>query len=137
MVTAVEQTVHARLIVTADLSCDFVARLGYRPEDPFAVRLTFPAEISLDGTEQTWTFARDLLGEGMLAPAGAGDVHVWPCGPHRTMVELHGPEGAAMLRLRSAEVRAFLARSYAAVPEGAEDPRADLASLLATLVGGV
>ena len=136
MVTAVEQTVHARLIVAADLGFDFVARLGYRPEDPFAVRLTFPPEVGLDGTERTWTFARELLGEGLLAPTGAGDVHVWPYGPHRTMVELHGPEGAAMIRLSSPQLRAFLHRSYAAVPAGAEDTRAELASLLVALVGG-
>jgi hypothetical protein len=135
MVTAVEQAVQARIVATAGLGRDFVARLGYRPEDPFAVRLTFPPEVSLDGTERAWTFARDLLAEGLRGPAGVGDVHVWPYGPHLTVVELHSPAGAAMIRLRSVGVRAFLGRSYAAVPEGAEDARADLALLLVTLVG--
>ncbi|MEY9835488.1 SsgA family sporulation/cell division regulator [Streptacidiphilus sp. EB103A] len=136
MDTAVEQDVRARIVATAGPGRDFVARLGYRPEDPFAVRLTFPPEVSLDGTERTWTFARDLLAEGLRGPAGVGDVHIWPYGPQLTVVELHSPGGAAMIRLRSAGVRAFLGRSYAAVPEGTEDARADLALLLVTLVGG-
>ncbi|WP_042406627.1 SsgA family sporulation/cell division regulator [Streptacidiphilus carbonis] len=135
MAATVEQAVQARLIVMPELTHDFVARLGYRPDDPFAVRLTFPPEVCPDGTERSWTFARDLLGEGLRGPAGPGDVHIWPCGRHWTVVELHSPDGAAMIRLRSAGVRRFLARSLAAVPAGAEETGDDLALVLAALVG--
>ena len=49
--------------------------LGYTSADPYAVTTTFQTA----GGNVVWTFARDLLVRGLTAPAGDGDVHVWPC----------------------------------------------------------
>ncbi|NEA01265.1 SsgA family sporulation/cell division regulator, partial [Streptomyces sp. SID10116] len=68
---------------------------------------------SLDGAEVTWIFARELLEEGMSAPAGSGDVHIWPCGRARTVLEFHSHQGLALVQFDKIVLRRFLVRSYA------------------------
>ncbi|MFC8720750.1 SsgA family sporulation/cell division regulator [Kitasatospora sp. NPDC057198] len=48
-----EQTVHARLIVSAHRSALLQVALRYRADDPLAVRMVFPAEYALDPTDPT------------------------------------------------------------------------------------
>ncbi|MEV4432527.1 SsgA family sporulation/cell division regulator [Streptomyces sp. NPDC049555] len=134
MSTVIEQPVQARIIASAPPSRTVPARLCYERSDPFAVRVAFPPVASLDGAEVQWTFARDLLARGLLRSAGGGDVRVWPCGPHRTVLEFHAPEGVAMVQIDTPELRSFLAHTYAQVPAGGEaghlDVEGDLADLL-------
>ncbi|WP_347404550.1 SsgA family sporulation/cell division regulator [Streptomyces sp. MST-110588] len=110
------------------------ARLRYERTDPFAVQILFPAVASLDGAEVTWTFGRELLADGLLAPSGAGDVRIWPCGPNRTVMELHTEGGLAMVQFTRRDLHRFLTRSYTLVARGHEphhlDVDADLAALL-------
>jgi hypothetical protein len=127
--------VRVRLCAPGAGDQDVSATLRYHREDPLAVCLTFPASVSLDGTEVTWTFARGLLAAGLRAPAGDGDVHVWPYGARRIVVELRAREGVALIDLARADVRAFLNRAYEAVPEGAENRHMDLDAMLAALFG--
>ncbi|MFD8703515.1 SsgA family sporulation/cell division regulator [Kitasatospora sp. NPDC059648] len=142
MYSAVEETVQARLILSTHRSARLRAVLSYLPEDPFAVRMAFPAEFSLDdavegpSTEDiVWVFARRLLSSGLEVPAGVGDVHVRPAAGRRTMVELRAPEGTALLRFDTADLRRFLWRSRLLVPEGEEHLHLDADRALAQLLG--
>jgi hypothetical protein len=116
-----EQSAQGRLIGSGGRELSVPTTMCYRAADPLAVHLVFPAEVSLDGRAATWTFARSLLDEGLRAPAGRGDVLVWPCGDGRTALELHSPYGMALLRYDTADLRRFLLRSYAVVAPGDED----------------
>jgi len=92
------------------------ARLSYRGEDPFAVSVVF----TVGGVHVQWTFGRDLLRDGLCAPAGHGDVMVAPAGGGRVSLTLRSGSGLAMLACDAADVAVFVRRMYAAVPDGAE-----------------
>nr|BFD91478.1 SsgA family sporulation/cell division regulator [Kitasatospora sp. Xyl93] len=138
----VEETVQARLILSTHRSVRLRVVLAYRPEDPLAVRMAFPSEFSLDDPAErrdsadiVWIFARQLLSAGVEVPAGVGDVHVRPAAGRRTMVELRAPEGTALLRFDTADLRRFLWRSRLVVPEGEEHLHLDADRALAQLFG--
>ncbi|MEV6168165.1 SsgA family sporulation/cell division regulator [Streptomyces sp. NPDC051954] len=131
-----EHPVHARLITTGR-ELPVPVTLRYTSADPLAVHLDFPAHISLTGQAATWTFARSLLEEGLDAAAGLGSVHIWPCGPLRTVVELHAPEGVAMVWFDPAVLRRFLLRSYTVVEPAEENLTEAFDQGLTSLLGGV
>lgn len=137
MTVTLEQSARARLITPEGRERPVSVVLRYAASDPLALRLTFPSEVSLCGDDVTWTFARQLLDEGLRAPAGDGDVHVWPCGRARTVIEFHSPEGLALVQFDRAALRRFLLRSYAIVPAGGEVEGLDLEQGLSRLLGGV
>jgi hypothetical protein len=104
--------------------------LCYDPRDPYAVRARFAT-----GTEGSveWTFARDLLTEGLQRPSGEGDVRVWPA--HGDLnVALSSPSGQALFEAPRDEVAAFLSRTYRAVPVGRESEVVDLDAELALIL---
>lgn len=133
MQRVIDHAVHVRLIATTPGAHAVPAVLHYHPADPFAVRIAFPPEISLDGSAVEWTFARELLREGMDTPTGTGDVRVRPLGRSRMLLELHVDDGVAMVQMNAAEIRVFLERSYDAVPAGREARHLDLDRGLAEL----
>ncbi|MFH9351509.1 SsgA family sporulation/cell division regulator [Kitasatospora sp. NPDC017646] len=142
MYSPVEETVQARLILSPHRCARLRVVLSYLPEDPFAVRMAFPAEFSLDDADDglsaediVWVFARQLLSSGLELPAGVGDVHVRPTAGRRTMVELRAPEGTALLQFDTADLRRFLWRSRLLVPEGEEHLHLDADRALAQLLG--
>jgi hypothetical protein len=95
-------------------------RFRYKEADPYAVETMFrQGDLSI-----TWTFARGLLTEGMRAPAGDGDVRVWPSnsarGGARIFIELSPPSGTALVSLPRAFVEDFLDQTASIVPPGAE-----------------
>ncbi|MEU6483804.1 SsgA family sporulation/cell division regulator [Streptomyces sp. NPDC046887] len=126
MSTVIEQAVQARLVAPAPRMDTVPATLRYDSEDPFAVRMTFPAPATLEGVEAVWAFGRELLADGVDQPTGFGDVRVAPFGYDRTVVELHAPEGVAVLHVRTAELRRFLRRTRHLVPAGDEHRFLDL-----------
>jgi hypothetical protein len=132
-----EQPAPGRLITAEERELPVPATLRYVSTDPLAVHLVFPPEVSLDGTGVTWTFGRALLEEGLRGPAGGGDVHIWPCGPDRTVVEFHSPHGLALLRFGTACLRRFLLRTYAVVAAGQEDLGVAVEEGLSSLFGNV
>ncbi|MDO0917580.1 SsgA family sporulation/cell division regulator [Streptomyces sp. DT2A-34] len=134
---AIEQPARARLITGEERELLVLAQLRYASTDPLAVHLDFPGEVSLDGHGATWTFARSLLEGGLRGPAGDGDVHIWPCGPERTVVELHSPYGMALLQFDTSALNRFLLRTYAVVATGEEDLGAVVERGLSSLFGGV
>ncbi|WP_330172683.1 SsgA family sporulation/cell division regulator [Streptomyces sp. NBC_01498] len=126
MSTVIEQALQARLVASAPRQENVPATLRYDGDDPFAVRMAFPATASLEGMEVSWAFSRELLTVGVDEPAGLGDVRVRPFGYDRTVLEFHAPEGVAMVHVRTSEVRAFLDRSLGVVPVGCEHLLLDL-----------
>ncbi|MFI9719666.1 SsgA family sporulation/cell division regulator [Streptomyces sp. NPDC052396] len=134
MSTVIDQAVQARLIASAARPRAVPAHLRYARTDPYAVHISFPPAVSLDGAEVQWAFARELLASGLLTPAGRGDVRVWPCGPRRTVLEFHAREGVAMVQIDTEELRGFLTASYALVPAGGEAGLLDVDSGVAALL---
>lgn len=112
------------------------AVLSYDRTDPFAIRMAFPAPATLEGTEVSWEFSRELLAEGMDAPAGLGDVRIRPFGYDRTVLEFHAAEGVAMVHVRTADLRRFLGRTQQLVPVGGEHRFLDLDRSLTDLLDG-
>ncbi|MEV7085021.1 SsgA family sporulation/cell division regulator [Streptomyces sp. NPDC093085] len=126
MSPVIEQAVQARLVSPTPRMESVPATLRYDRADPFAVRMAFPPPATLEGTEVTWEFSRELLAKGMTEATGLGDVRVRPFGYGRTVLEFHAPEGTAMVHLRTAELRRFLERSQVLVPDGREHLYLDL-----------
>ncbi|MFF8730967.1 SsgA family sporulation/cell division regulator [Streptomyces sp. NPDC015171] len=133
----VAQLAQARLITAEDQEVPVSVTLRYTADDPLAVFLDFPAEAALHGEEVTWTFARALLDQGLRAPAGHGDVQIWPYGRTRTVLEFHSPHGMALLLFPAAALRRFLVRTYELVACGQEDVAQVVERGLSSLFGGV
>ena len=132
-------------IVTQPLTMDLISGVGVRPVEaeleydptcPYAVT----ARFTVDDATVTWTFARDLLGQGVFEPAGSGEVRIRPdlddAGHAAVLIELHSPQGVALLLAPSSEVARFLDRSTNAVRPGTESGYLDIdATIDAVLVG--
>ena len=107
---------------------------SYDPADPYAVTMKLEARSG----SVTWTFARELLADGVFHPAGDGDVQVWPClsnnGEAVVIVELCSPDGTALLQTDSRAVQRFVSAIYEAVPEGTESSHVSIDALLAQLL---
>ncbi|MFF3914972.1 SsgA family sporulation/cell division regulator [Streptomyces sp. NPDC001852] len=96
------------------------ARLSYRSDDPYAVHIAFHIN---SGSAVNWTFARDLLVEGVFRACGQGDVRVWPTkaeGRSVVLMALSSPNGDALLEAPVTQVSAWLERTLRAVPPGTE-----------------
>jgi hypothetical protein len=135
--TALQQTVRARLITPGQPELLVRPTLRYSAAEPFAVHIDFPAQVSADGEGVRWTFARALLEEGLGTPAGEGDVRIRPYGWARTVIEFRSPLGLAVIRFGTATLRRFLLRSYDVVAPGAESLGPDLDQGLGTLLDEV
>ncbi|AEN13673.1 MULTISPECIES: SsgA family sporulation/cell division regulator [unclassified Streptomyces] len=136
MSSVIEQSVQARMVASAPRMETLPATLHYDRGDPFAVRMAFPGPATLEGTEVSWEFSRELLATGMETPAGMGDVRVRPFGYDRTVLEFHAVEGIAMVHVRTAELRRFLDRAQELVPVGDEFRFLDLDRDLTELLDG-
>ena len=118
--TVVERELELRLILSPERGIPVPARLSYRSDDPYAVHITF--HINSD-SPVSWTFARDLLVEGVFRPCGQGDVRVWPTkaeGRSVVLMALSSPDGDALLEAPVPQVSAWLERTLRAVPPGTE-----------------
>ncbi|KUJ69711.1 hypothetical protein ACZ90_09405 [Streptomyces albus subsp. albus] len=88
--------------------------LVYRTKDPHAVTAVF-----YTGTEEEleWTFARELLADGLHTSVGLGDVIVWP-GPEgpgdtqRIFIRLRPPGSTALLSLDRDDALEFLEATH-------------------------
>ncbi|MGC9376126.1 SsgA family sporulation/cell division regulator [Streptomyces sp. MH13] len=132
--TVVERELELRLILSPERGIPVPALLGYHTDDPYAVHVTFHI-----GSAQPvhWTFARDLLVEGVFRPCGHGDVRVWPSkarGRGVVLMALSSPDGDALLEAPTAQVSAWLERTLRAVPPGTEDGQSGIDDGLAELL---
>ncbi|OON72644.1 SsgA family sporulation/cell division regulator [Streptomyces tsukubensis] len=120
MDTVVERELELKLILSPERSVAVPARLSYRTGDPYAVHIAFHV-----GSAQAvhWTFARELLVEGVFRPSGHGDVRVWPTRVERrdvVLMALSSPDGEALLEAPAMAVSAWLERTLRVVPPGSE-----------------
>jgi len=98
------------------------AHLRYDAQDPFAVCVSFDAGSS---ERIEWTFARDLLDQGLWQAAGEGDVKIWPRGG-AVFLALCSPSGRAVLETPRPAVADFVERTQRLVPAGKESEFVDL-----------
>ncbi len=84
-----------------------------------------------------WTFARQLLSDGVSRSVGEGDVQVWPShasGRPVVCLSLSSPSGRALFEVPLTELVEFLNRTYRAVPIGSESQHVDVEAELALLL---
>ena len=136
MLLHLTRAIDARLVLRPGLVCHVPTTLEYTWRDPYAVWLTFPAELQENGRPIEWVFARELLVWGLTEPIGDGDVHIWPSGPSRVVIELDARHGGAPLDFPRGGLREFVRASQAIVPMGFEAALIDLDGELAALFGG-
>ncbi|MET9951356.1 SsgA family sporulation/cell division regulator [Streptomyces sp. NPDC006339] len=130
----VERELELKLVLSPERSIPVPARLAYRIDDPYAVHITF--HIGSDHPVN-WTFARELLVEGVFRPCGHGDVRIWPTkvdGRNVILMALSSPDGDALLEAPSAQVSAWLERTLRAVPPGTEAEQLGIDEGLAELL---
>ncbi|MEU3512781.1 SsgA family sporulation/cell division regulator [Streptomyces longwoodensis] len=103
-------------------------RVTYRSGDPYAVETVFYRGDP--GDEVVWSFARDLLIDGLQHSGGEGDVTVWtpPSLParqteRRTFIQLSSPEGTALLSAPHAQLKRFMDKTLLLVAAGSEHQR--------------
>lgn len=132
----VSAVLQVSLVVPDAASAPVEATLTYRVDDPYAVRVAFRTRPAAEAVE--WTFARQLLTDGVTAPAGAGDVRTWPSRAHEEPVvclSLASPSGTALFEFPVTGLVEFLTRTYAQVPTGSESRHVDVDRELADLLG--
>ena len=111
----------------ADIAVD--ADFSFHSRDPFAVRVLFSLSSS---PAVEWVFSRELLIGGLNAPAGTGDVQVFP-GRAGIVFELNSPTGRARLVADADVLADFVQDTLDAVPLGAESNYFDLDHEIALL----
>lgn len=132
--TSVSAELELRLVVPGSTSLPVLADLTYDVADPYAVRVAFHTG-GPDVVE--WTFARQLLTDGVARPGGEGDVQVWPSHSGSrpiVCIALSSPSGRALFEAALGEVVEFLTRTYALVPTGSESDHVDVDAELALLL---
>jgi hypothetical protein len=114
------------------------AVLVYDANDPLAVSALFDT-----GAEKPvrWTFARDLLHEGLHRRVGEGDIVVWPAidneGEPAVNLRLCSPDGDALLEAPAVVIEDFLDRSAKLVALGDEAPLIDVDAALQAILDGI
>jgi hypothetical protein len=136
MDVAIERELEFCLAMSPSRGVTVPALLSYRLDDPLAVHFTF--HVGSDAPVE-WSFARDLLAEGLCRPCGRGDVRLWPTtvgGRAVLYVALSSPDGDALLTAPAEAVRSWLRLTQRLVTPGAEavDPalEAELEAVLAS-----
>jgi hypothetical protein len=135
--TSVSTELQLRLVVAGAASLPVRAGLRYDIADPYAVQVAFHTGNGTDGEVVEWTFARQLLTDGVSAPVGEGDVQVWPsasAGLPVVCLSLSSPSGKALFEVPLPELVDFLGQTYAAVPTGSESQYVDVEAELALLL---
>jgi hypothetical protein len=127
-----------QLVVPGGDSLPVDAVLRYETGDPYAVHVGF--HTGGDDVVE-WTFARQLLTDGVTRAVGEGDVQVWPAssGEGRGVgqlvcISLSSPSGTALFEAPLGRLVEFLTQTYSAVATGSESDFVDLDAELALLM---
>ena len=123
-----------RLLLPGAAARPMRAALRYDPIDPYAVTITFHVGVT---DVVAWTFARQLLTDGLTSLTGVGDVQVWPTsavGSPVVCLSLCSPSGKALFEAPRPALAAFLNKTYDVIPAGAEAGQVDVAAELALLL---
>lgn len=132
--TRVHSQLALRLVVPDGTALPVAASLEYDTSDPYAVHVTFHTGGPGDDTQVVWTFARQLIIDGLSGPAGIGDVRVWPGsdgGGTVVALALCSPSGEALFEVPRVALSEFLKRTCAEVPVGHEERHIDMDAELA------
>ncbi|WP_406493287.1 SsgA family sporulation/cell division regulator [Streptomyces sp. NBC_01604] len=132
--TVVERELELRLILSPERGIPVPALLSYHTDDPYAIHIAF--HINSDHPVH-WTFARELLVEGVFRPCGHGDVRVWPtkvAGRSVVLMALSSPDGDALLEAPTPQVSAWLERTLRVVPPGTEGEQLEIDEALDQLL---
>ncbi|WP_052442601.1 SsgA family sporulation/cell division regulator [Streptacidiphilus neutrinimicus] len=122
MFSEIEHAVPLVLVVDPSTSGLRVpALLGYRRDDPFAVRLTFPGILGPDEKDLTWLLSLELLEAGLLTAVGDGDVRVVPASAGAIRLHLRSGAAEAVLEAPSRRVERFLRACRQCVRPGEEE----------------
>ncbi len=139
--TTVRSELVLTLVVPEATTVPVRSSLSYDVNDPYAVTVAFHTGTASPGGVPDvveWTFARQLLTEGVDAPVGQGDVQVWPSpsasGGAAVSLSLSSPSGRARFEIPLSELVEFLTLTYEAVPTGSEGDHVDVDAELALLL---
>lgn len=135
--TSVTADLDLRLVVPGGTGVPVLAGIRYDVADPYAVHVAF--RTGGDRGTVEWSFARQLLTDGLTEATGEGDVRVWPThvdGVATVLLALSSPTGEALFEVGLHDLAEFLTRSYAAVPTGCESDFVDIDAELAMLMWG-
>ncbi|MDQ3615810.1 MAG: SsgA family sporulation/cell division regulator [Actinomycetota bacterium] len=131
---AVAQALTLEVIAADGALISIQAELSYDPAAPYAVTTVFATSPE----KLTWTFGRELLCEGVQAPSGSGDVHVWPCldidRRPVVMIELCPPGGGALIQVRTDDLVRFIKQMTDVVPLGRESEQLDIDGTILALL---
>ena len=123
------QVIHrlVTLHMTSPITMTVRGFLRYDPDDPAAVSLGLRDPVT--GEDVVWRFARELLHEGLIQPAGEGDVIIAPLHvlgePDLVEIVITGfdddgdPSVMTLTMQRNLALR-FIRRSYMEVPASVE-----------------
>lgn len=123
------------------------AALVYDSADPYAVRVRFGDDNDQstpydapddDGGGVEWLLSRELLRAGLSAPAGDGDVRIWPARACLDVLflQLRAPSGEALFEFSAEVVSEFLRDSDRLVAAGAESDLLQVDDELSALLRG-
>jgi hypothetical protein len=133
----VQAEVALTLVAPDGVALEVQATLRYEPADPYAVHVVFAAAEGVDEPSVSWSFARQLLVDGLREPAGIGDVRVWPwsgqTGPVVALA-LTSPDGHALFEVPRRTLEDFLRRTFDEVPPGGETAQLDLDAVVGALL---
>ncbi|MFW6693481.1 SsgA family sporulation/cell division regulator [Streptomyces sp. MAR4 CNX-425] len=135
MQTVVERELELRLVLSPERMVPVPSRLTYRAADPYAVHISFHIGSA---APVSWSFARELLVEGVFRPCGHGDVRVWPTKSSAGSViclALTSSDGDALIEAPAAAVSGWLERTLRAVPPGSEPAQLGMDEGLRELLG--
>lgn len=134
MHTVIERELELKLLLAPERSVPVPARFRYLSSDPYAVHVIF----HLDSDRPVhWTFARELLLEGVFRPCGRADVRIWPAksdGRSVICLALSSPSGSALLQAPTCPVALWVERTLRLVPPGAEPDQLGLDEQLGELL---
>jgi hypothetical protein len=135
--TLVTADLQLRLVVPGASALPVRASMRYDIADPYAVQVSFYTGSGDTSEVVEWTFARQLLTDGVSSPVGEGDVQVWPSSSGTQPVvclALSSPSGKALFEVPLPALVDFLGTTYAAVPTGGESAYVDVDAELALLL---
>ncbi|MTD57086.1 SsgA family sporulation/cell division regulator [Amycolatopsis pithecellobii] len=110
------------------------SRWTYVAGDPYVVTLAFRTER---GHWIDWSFARDLLIDGLEEPAGLGDVRVRPdlaFTDDMLVIELESPDGYGIVEMRRQDVERFVDATCQVVAPGTETDLLDIDAFIAQVI---
>ena len=110
MSLTIQEHARARLIIDGPDPRLVPVELRWDPQESKIVRVRLPGGVE-------WSFGLDLLERGLRSPVTRGDIRIWPCGRAQLVLELHAPDGVAVLQFDNAPFIRFLSRTRARTAE--------------------